>query len=86
MTLLAMGGLTAVAFFALFGGLRRLGAVRTSVVMATEPVAASAFAIGFLGEPLRTLMVAGGVLIVAGAVGASLARGARETEPPLTEH
>jgi drug/metabolite transporter (DMT)-like permease len=54
--------------------------------MATEPVAAAAFAIGFLGEPLRALMVLGGVLIVAGAVGASVARGAPEGEVPVAEH
>jgi drug/metabolite transporter (DMT)-like permease len=86
LTLLAMGAGTAVAFVTLFGALRRLGAVRTSVVMATEPVAASAFAITFLDEPLRALMVVGGVLIVAGAVGASIARGAPEAEVPLAEH
>ena len=82
LTLLAMGGGTAVAFVTLFGALRRLGAVRASVVMATEPVAAAAFAIGFLGEPLRALMVVGGVLIVAGAVGASIARGGTGAPPP----
>ncbi len=86
LTLLAMGGLTAVAFVTLFGALRRLGAVRTSVVMATEPVAAAAFAIAFLEEPLRALMVLGGVLIVMGAVGASVARGAPEGEIPVGEH
>lgn len=80
-TVLAMGLGTAIAFVTLFGALRRLGAVRTSVVMATEPVAAAAFAIAFLGEPLRALMVLGGVLIVGGAVGASIARGVPQAEP-----
>lgn len=83
LTLIAMGAATAVAFVALFGALRRLGAVRSSVVMATEPVAAAALAIGFLGEPLRGLMIVGGVLIVAGAIGASVARGVPAGEPPV---
>jgi drug/metabolite transporter (DMT)-like permease len=81
---LSMGAGTALAFVMLFAALRRLGAVRTSVVSALEPVAAAGFAIAFLGEPLRVSLVLGGALILAGAVAASLARGhVPEGEVPL---
>jgi drug/metabolite transporter (DMT)-like permease len=65
---------SAGAFACLFAGLRRLGSVRTSIVAASEPLAATVFAVIFLSEPLRGGVVAGGVLILAGAVTASLAR------------
>lgn len=71
---LGMGSFTAGAFTALFEGLRRLGAVRTSIVAALEPVMATAFAIALLGEPLRLGTVGGGVLILSGAIAATLAR------------
>ncbi|HJP64824.1 MAG TPA: DMT family transporter, partial [Actinomycetota bacterium] len=74
---------TAGAFVCLFAGLRRLGAVRTSIVAATEPLAASVLAVIFLSEKLRPGTVGGGVLILAGAIGASLARRAPEGEPPV---
>ena len=74
---------TAGAFVCLFAGLRRLGSVRTSIVAASEPLAATVLAVIFLGEPLRSGVVAGGVLILAGAVAASLARGRAAAEPPV---
>ncbi|MFN2590812.1 MAG: DMT family transporter [Actinomycetota bacterium] len=73
---------TAGAFVCLFAGLRRLGPVRTSIVAATEPLAASILAVVFLHEQLRAGTVGGGALILAGAVAASLAR--RDgSEPPV---
>jgi drug/metabolite transporter (DMT)-like permease len=77
-----MGAATAGAFVCLFAGLRRLGPVRTAVVAATEPLAASVLAFLFLGEPIRPGVVGGGVLILAGAIAASLARAA---PPPQAE-
>jgi drug/metabolite transporter (DMT)-like permease len=74
---------TAGAFVCLFAGLRRLGAVRTSIVAATEPLAASILAVIFLHEQLRAGTVGGGVLILAGAVAASLARRESDAEPPV---
>jgi drug/metabolite transporter (DMT)-like permease len=65
---------TAGAFVCLFAGLRRLGAVRTSIVSAAEPLAAGLLAVVFLGEPLGAGTMAGGVLILVAAVVASLAR------------
>jgi len=74
---------TAGAFFCLFAGLRKLGAVRTSIVAATEPLAASALAAIFLGQRVGAGVVAGGALILAGAVTASLARRDHPAEPPV---
>jgi drug/metabolite transporter (DMT)-like permease len=83
--LVGMGAATAGAFVCLFAGLRRLGPVRTAVVAATEPLAATVLAFLFLSEPIRAGVVAGGVLILAGAVAASLARAAPrpEAEPEV---
>lgn len=72
--IVGMGAFTAGAFSSLFVGLRRLGAVRTAIIAALEPVAASGLAFAFLGEPLRAGIVAGGALILCGAVAASVAR------------
>jgi drug/metabolite transporter (DMT)-like permease len=72
---LGMGILTAGAFILLFLGLRRLGAVRTSVLGALEPVTTAILAVVLLHEPLRAGVVGGGILIVVGAVAASMARG-----------
>ena len=81
--LVGMGAATAGAFVCLFAGLRRLGPVRTSVVAATEPLAATVLAFLFLDEPIRAGVVAGGVLILAGAIAASLARAAPRLEPEV---
>jgi drug/metabolite transporter (DMT)-like permease len=72
--IIGMGAFTAAAFSSLFMGLRRLGAVRTSIVASLEPVAAAALAFAFLDEPLRTGTIAGGILILIASVTASLAR------------
>lgn len=80
----AMGALTAAAFVFLFLGLRRIGAVRTAIVASLEPVAAAVLAWVFLGEILRGGALAGGVLILAGAIAASLARGIPDPERAIT--
>lgn len=72
--IVGMGAFTAAAFSSLFIGLRRLGAVRTSIIAALEPVAAAGLAFVFLDEPLRAGTVAGGVLILFASVTASVAR------------
>jgi drug/metabolite transporter (DMT)-like permease len=81
-----MGVFTAGAFATLFAGLRRLGAVRTAILSATEPLTAAILAAIFLGEKIRPGTVTGGALILAGAVTASLARRPRpfpsRVEPP----
>jgi len=74
------GVFTSGAFFTLFAGIRRLGAVRTAIVAALEPLSTAALAVTLLGDPLRAGTVAGGVLILGGAVAAGIARG-RSPEP-----
>jgi len=74
------GIFTCGAFFALFAGLRRLGAVRTAIIAALEPLSTATLAVIFLGDPLRPGTIGGGVLILAGAVAAGVAR-ARRPEP-----
>ena len=68
------------AFFSLVAGLRRLGAVRTAIIAALEPLSTATLAVLFLGDPLRAGTIAGGVLILGGAVAAGVARG-RRPEP-----
>ncbi len=80
LSVVAMGLLTSGAFTVLFLGLRRIGAVRTSIVASLEPVAASFLALVFLGEALRGGVLAGGLLILAGAIAASMARGVPDPE------
>ena len=77
------GAFTAGAFVCLFAGLRRLGPVRTSIIAATEPLAATILAVLFLSTKLRLGTVGGGLLILAGAVVASVARKDVPAEPPV---
>ncbi len=79
---IGMGVGTAGAFACLFAGLRRVGAVRTSIVAALEPLTTSVLAVAFLDEPVRTGTVVGGLLILAGSVAASVARSDRAEAVP----
>jgi drug/metabolite transporter (DMT)-like permease len=72
--ILGMGVASAGAFVCLMAGLQRIGAVRTAIVSATEPLSAAFLAYVFLDESVRPGTALGGVLILAGAVAASLAR------------
>jgi drug/metabolite transporter (DMT)-like permease len=81
--ILGTGAFTAGAFVCLFSGLRRLGAVRTSIISATEPLTAATFAAIFLGEVVSTGTVWGGTLILSGAIAASAARARPAPEPPM---
>lgn len=81
--ILGTGVFTAGAFVCLFAGMRRLGVVRTSVLSASEPLSAALLAALFLGEAVGPGTAGGGALIVAGAVGASLARPREPAEPPI---
>jgi drug/metabolite transporter (DMT)-like permease len=78
-----MAALSAGAFACLFAGLRRLGAVRTSILSAAEPLTAGALAGLFLGESIGWATVLGGVFILAGALAASVARPPPFAEPPI---
>lgn len=70
----AMGVATAGAFVCLLGAIQRIGAVRTAIISATEPLSAAFLAFIFLDERVTAGTGLGGALILAGAVAASLAR------------
>ena len=81
-SVLAVAACTAGAFFFLFAGLRRLGAVRTSIVAASEPLAAAVLSVIFLHERLYAGTIVGGLLILGAAVTAAMARGPNGTDAP----
>ena len=72
--LVGMGLASAGAFVCLMGALQRIGAVRTAIVSATEPLAAAVLGFVFLDESVTVGVAVGGLLILVGAVLASLAR------------
>jgi drug/metabolite transporter (DMT)-like permease len=72
--LVGMGLASAGAFFFLMAALARIGAVRTAIVSAMEPLAAAVLGFIFLEESVTFGVAAGGVLVLAGAILASLAR------------
>jgi drug/metabolite transporter (DMT)-like permease len=80
---IAVAVFSAGAFACLFAGLRRIGAVRTSIVAASEPLVAATLSVIFLDERVRAGTVAGGALILVGAVAAALAR--RDATGPRAE-
>jgi drug/metabolite transporter (DMT)-like permease len=80
---LGMAAFTAGAFATLFAGLRRLGAVRTAILSATEPLTATVLAAIVLGEGVGAGTAVGGVMIVGAAVAASVARAQVPREPPI---
>jgi drug/metabolite transporter (DMT)-like permease len=81
--ILVMGLASAGAFVCLMGALQRIGAVRTAIVSATEPLSAALLGYLYLGESVSAGTAAGGALILVGAVLASLARAATPREPQI---
>jgi drug/metabolite transporter (DMT)-like permease len=81
--LAGMGVGTAGAFVCLFVGLKRLGPVRTSIVAAAEPLATTVLAFAILQEKVRWAVAVGGLLILVGAVTATLSRPTVPPEPPV---
>jgi drug/metabolite transporter (DMT)-like permease len=81
--ILLMGIATAGAFVCLLGALQRVGAVRTSIISATEPLSAALLGFLFLDESVSAGTALGGALILAGAVIASLARAATPQEQQI---
>lgn len=72
--LFGLGLLTAGAFYCLFRGLRRLGAVKVSALGTIEPLTTTALAILILGDRPGIGFAIGTPLIVGAAIIASLAR------------
>lgn len=82
-SLLGIGLASAGAFVCLMGALQRIGAVRTAIVSATEPLSAAFLGFVFLGESVSGGTAFGGSLILVGAVLASLARAATPREQQI---
>lgn len=78
-----MGVATAAAFIAMLSGLRMVGAVKTSIISSMEPLAAAFLGVAMLGESVGVGTVIGGALILAGAIGASMARPLQRPEPGI---
>ena len=72
--LVGMGLASGAAFFFLMEALNRIGAVRTSIISAMEPLAAAVLGFVYLDESVTIGVAVGGLLILAGSVLASLAR------------
>ena len=81
--IVAMGIATAGAFFGLMERIRRIGALRTAIVSALEPLAASLLAWLVLREVVTGGVLLGGTFILAGAITASLARRATPQEQQI---
>ncbi|HKB28077.1 MAG TPA: EamA family transporter, partial [Candidatus Limnocylindrales bacterium] len=58
----------AVPSFMFLTGMRRLGGIRTGIVMLAEPVVAVILAAIFLSEPVAPLQAVGGVTILVAAI------------------
>lgn len=66
---------TVIAFLALLGGLRVLGAARTSIIATAEPFFTTLLAVLLLGERLRWTTLLGGACIAAAVVAIAAQRG-----------
>ena len=81
--LLGMIVFSAGAFAAMLAGLQLVGAVRNAIIGVMEPLTVAVLAYFFLDEPVTAAVIAGGVLILGGAVLAMLIRTTKTAEPPM---
>ena len=81
--ILGMAVFSAAAFAAMLAGLRRVGALRNSIIGVIEPFAVSILAWFVLHQAISVTTAAGGALILTGAVMASLVRTTQLQEPNL---
>ncbi|MEA2555382.1 MAG: hypothetical protein QOI60_713 [Actinomycetota bacterium] len=81
--ILAMAAFSAGAFAAMLAGLRRVGALRNSIIGVMEPFTVAILAWIFLQERVSVSTAVGGVLILTGAVMASLVRTTQLQEPNI---
>ena len=81
--LLGMVAFTAGAFVCMLAGLQRIGAVRNAIIGVLEPLAVAVLAWAFIGERIRPPVAIGGVLILGGAICATLVRTTRVQEPAV---
>lgn len=81
--LVGMAAFSSGAFVAMLAGLQLVGAVRNAIIGVMEPLTVAVLAFFFLEEPITLAVVAGGSLILGGAVLAMLIRTTRTAEPPV---
>ena len=81
--LAGMAVFSAGAFAAMLGGLQLVGAVRNAIIGVMEPLGVAVLAAFFLDEPITAPMAIGGVLILGGAILATLVRTTRVREPDV---
>jgi drug/metabolite transporter (DMT)-like permease len=81
--LLGMAVLSAGAFAAMLGGLQLVGAVRNAIIGVMEPLGVAVLAALLLDEPMTVPTTIGGVLILGGAILATLVRTTRVREPDV---
>lgn len=79
--LVAIVLISAGAFASMLAGLQRIGAVRNAIIGVMEPLTVAVLAAVFLDQPVTATVVAGGALILVGAVIASVVRTTRTAEP-----
>jgi drug/metabolite transporter (DMT)-like permease len=78
-----MAVFSAGAFGCMLAGLQRIGAVRNAIIGVLEPLTVALLAALFIHEPITVATAAGGILILGGAVLATLVRTTRSAEPNL---
>ena len=66
--LVAFGTFSAVAIQAFYGGVRRIGGARASLLSTVEPVYTIAIATLLLGEMLTPIQLLGGTLVIVGVI------------------
>jgi drug/metabolite transporter (DMT)-like permease len=81
--LVGMAAFSAGAFAAMLGGLQLVGAVRNAIIGVMEPLGVAVLAAFFLSEPITAPTAIGGLLILGGAVLATLVRTTRVREPDV---
>ena len=81
----AMACLTAGAFVCLLASLRRVGALRNSIIGAIEPLAVALLGATFLAEPIHASTAVGGGLILVGSIAAAIARSKTPADAPAAQ-
>jgi drug/metabolite transporter (DMT)-like permease len=77
----AMAVFSAGAFACMLAALQRIGAVRNAIIGVMEPLTVALLGLVFLHEAVTGSIAAGGILILCGAVLATLVRTTQKAEP-----
>lgn len=85
LALLGFGVFSGVAVQAFYGGVRRIGGARASLLSTIEPVYTIALATLLFGEQLAPVQVVGGVLVIGGVLLAETQSGRGAAEPAAAE-